>query len=123
MKCRKFSIYRLIDELFWLLVGIMPWVLYFVYVQNVETPMTFDVFMTSNLGIVLSSDSVIYSAFERLFVNGFGFFDIFESMGTALQFCVWFFFVQFLHVTFDIVAFLPKLFHEFMHGFCYKDRE
>lgn len=123
MKCRKFSIYRLIDELFWLIIGIMPWLFYFVYLMHVENPITFDVFMTSNLGIVFSQESLIYVAFNKMFVFGNGFFDIFVSMGTAVQFCVWFFFVQFLHVMFDIIAFIPKLCHEFMYEFCYKNRE
>ena len=122
MTPKKFSIYRLIDELFWLLVVLLPLIFYVIYSIHAVNPIPFLDYISQNLSLNLNTESIIFSTINEIFTNGFGYFDLFTNMGFAIHFFVWFFFVEFMHVFLDIVLFIPRYCHELMYSFCYEKR-
>ncbi|MBR2870529.1 MAG: hypothetical protein IKB98_04055 [Clostridia bacterium] len=118
MKPKKFCLYKVIDTLLWTLILLLPIILYAIHIVHHDSISLLD-FISQKLSISFNQDSIIYVGIEKLFTNGFGFFDIFNDMGFALEFFVWFFFVEFVHLAMDILVSLPRLFHEFMFKFSY----
>ena len=92
MKPKKFCLYKVIDTLLWTLILLLPIILYAIHIVHHDSISLLD-FISQKLSVSFNQDSVIYVGIEKLFTNGFGFFDIFNDMGFALEFFVWFFFV------------------------------
>lgn len=117
MKPKKFSVYKVVDIILWNLILFLPLIFYFVYLLKGVGDLSYFDFVSSSLGLTFNSNSIIYTGLEKLFTNGFGFFDIFLDMGFALDFLVWFFFVEWAHLTMDILISLPRIFHEWTEKF------
>ena len=117
MRQKSCSVREVLDALFWLFLAILPVIMYLFHICCNYAPMTFSAYFLETLSVELSQDSVIYQAFYRIFTVGNGFFDIFENMGAVIDICVWLFFVEFLHVMFDVLVFLPRWCHSMMNAY------
>lgn len=115
MNTKKFCVYELLDKVFWILIMFMPIIIYAVYLHHADTYVAFSSFLGDGLGVVISTDSILYSTFIDLFVVGGGYFELFGSMGILLDILVWIFAVEFAHVLFDALVFIPRWCHQVLN--------
>lgn len=108
MRTKTFCVFDLIDKIFWILIGLMPVILYAISLHHASVYHSFSSFLQSGLGVTLNPDSIIYSSLSELFVNGGGYFDLFTYGGIFLEIIVWLFSVEFAHVLFDALVFIPR---------------
>lgn len=112
---RKRTINNIADKLFWLVVALLPLVLYalqfFAYELNAITDFqSFYDYMT-NFGII--GDSVVVSALTDIFGVG-GVLPMFSANSAPLLFLAWFVQVEIVHLAVDFLVFIPRLSHKFM---------
>lgn len=116
---RKRTMTNLADHVFWLLVALLPLVLYvvqfFAYeLTNVTTFTPFDSFMSS-LGV--SSTSVIFTSLNDLF-GAEGTLPLFSGTSSApILFLSYFVAVEIIHLAVDFLLFIPRLCHKYMEKF------
>ena len=117
---RKRTIANLVDSFFWLLVAILPIVLYLITcfsykLTNVtESVVAFLPFMKS-LGLVDSG--LIYKSLFDLFGTG-GILPLFSAENNAiLVFLSYFVSVEIVHLAVDFLLFIPRLAHKYMNSF------
>lgn len=116
---RKRTMTNLADHVFWLLVALLPLVLYvvqfFAYELTTVTTFTpFDSFM-STFGV--STDSVIYTSLVGLFGVG-GTLPLFTGSTSApIMFLSYFVAVEIIHLAVDFLLFIPRLCHKYMEKF------
>lgn len=112
---RKRTINNLADRLFWLIVALLPLLLYavqfFAYELNALTTFpTFYEYM-QNFGIL--GDSVVASAMSDIFGSD-GILPLFTANSAPLLFLSWFVGVEIVHLAVDFLVFIPRLCHKWM---------
>lgn len=125
MKVKNFCIYELIDRLFWIALALFPLISYLIYVHQTNLPSihTFERWCSNFLGFEMNVNGTFYSAFIKIFENGFGFFDCFTNMKGLAVYITYLFHLEFIHVILDIMLFLPRWCHSFMRRYDYgKDK-
>ena len=117
---RKRTIANLVDSFFWLLVAILPIVLYLItcfsykLTNATESVVAFLPFMKS-LGLVDSG--LIYNSLFDLFGTG-GILPLFSAENYAiLVFLSYFVSVEIVHLAVDFLLFIPRLAHKYMNTF------
>ncbi len=116
---RKRTMTNLADHVFWLLVALLPLVLYvvqfFAYELTTLTSFTpFDTFM-STFGV--SSTSVIFTSLNELF-GAEGTLPLFSGTSSApILFLSYFVAVEIIHLAVDFLLFIPRLCHKYMEKF------
>lgn len=108
MRTKTFCVFDFLDKLFWRLIALVPLILYAISLHHASTTIAFSDFLHNSLGVVVSSDSILYSSFTELFVAGNGIFDLFVSGGILIDMLVWLFAVEFAHILFDALVFIPR---------------
>lgn len=117
---RKRTIANLVDSFFWLLVAILPIVLYLItcfsykLTNATESVTAFLPFMKS-LGLIDSG--LIYKSLYDLFGTG-GILPLFSAENNAiLVFLSYFVSVEIVHLAVDFLLFIPRLAHKYMNTF------
>lgn len=117
---RKRTISNLVDSFFWLLVAILPIVLYLItcfsykLTNATDSVVAFLPFMKS-LGLVDSG--LIYNSLFDLFGTG-GILPLFSAENNAiLVFLSYFVSVEIVHLAVDFLLFIPRLAHKYMNTF------
>ena len=117
---RKRTIANLVDSFFWLLVAILPIVLYLItcfsykLTNATESVVAFLPFMKS-LGLVDSG--LIYNSLSDLFGTG-GILPLFSAENNAiLVFLSYFVSVEIVHLAVDFLLFIPRFAHKYMNTF------
>ena len=117
---RKRTIANLVDSFFWLLVAILPIVLYLItcfsykLTNATESVVAFLPFMKS-IGLVDSG--LIYKSLSDLFGSS-GILPLFSAENNAiLVFLSYFVSVQIVHLAVDFLLFIPRLAHKYMNTF------
>lgn len=117
---RKRTIANLVDSFFWLLVAILPIVLYLITClsyklqSSTDTLTAFLPFM-KNLGLMDSG--IIYKSLSDLFGTG-GILPLFSADNNAiLVFLSYFVSVEIVHLAVDFLLFIPRLAHKYMNTF------
>lgn len=117
---RKRTIANLVDSFFWLLVAILPLLLYLItcfsykLTNATESVTAFLPFMKS-LGLVDSG--LIYNSLFDLFGTG-GILPLFSAENNAiLVFLSYFVSVEIVHLAVDFLLFIPRLAHKYMNTF------
>ncbi len=117
---RKRTIANLVDSFFWLLVAILPVLLYLItcfsykLTSATESVTAFLPFMKS-LGLVDSG--LIYNSLFDLFGTG-GILPLFSAENNAiLVFLSYFVSVEIVHLAVDFLLFIPRLAHKYMNTF------
>lgn len=110
---KKCSVFELIDNIFWGLLLIFPLLSYVIYLMgdNVEV-ISLMVFLTDIIPI--AAEGTIFDTFQTLFIEYMPFF---SSMSWIAVIFTWFVFVEFAHVVFDVIVFLPRLCHNWVSRF------
>ena len=120
---RKRTMTNLADHVFWLLVALLPLVLYvvqfFAYELTTVTTFTpFDTFMTT-FGV--STSSVVYTSLADLF-GANGTLPLFSGSSSApILFLSYFVAVEIIHLAVDFLLFIPRLCHKYMEKFTQGD--
>lgn len=117
---RKRTIANLVDSFFWLLVAILPIVLYLItcfsykLTNATESVVAFLPFMKS-IGLVDSG--LIYKSLSDLFGSS-GILPLFSAENNAiLVFLSYFVSVEIVHLAVDFLLFIPRLAHKYMNTF------
>lgn len=117
---RKRTIANIVDSAFWLLVAILPLVLYLITClsyklqSSTDTLTAFLPFM-KNLGLLDSG--IIYNSLSDLFGSG-GILPLFSAENNAvLVFLSYFVSVEIVHLAVDFLLFIPRLGHKYMNTF------
>ena len=117
---RKRTIANLVDSFFWLLVAILPIVLYLItcfsykLTNATDSVVAFLPFMKS-LGLVDSG--LIYKSLSDLFGTA-GILPLFSAENNAiLVFLSYFVSVEIVHLAVDFLLFIPRLGHKYMNTF------
>ena len=117
---RKRTIANLVDSAFWLLVAVLPIVLYLItcfsykLTSATDSLIAFLPFMKS-LGLVDSG--LIYNSLFDLFGTG-GILPLFSAENNAiLVFLSYFVSVEIVHLAVDFLLFIPRLAHKYMNTF------
>ena len=117
---RKRTIANLVDSFFWLLVAILPIVLYLItcfsykLTNATDSVVGFLPFMKS-LGLVDSG--LIYKSLSDLFGTG-GILPLFSAENNAiLVFLSYFVSVEIVHLAVDFLLFIPRIWHKYMNTF------
>lgn len=120
---RKRTMSNLADHVFWLLVALLPLVLYVVqfFAYDLTTVISFapfDSFMTT-FGV--STDSVVYTSLVGLF-GAEGTLPLFSGTTSApILFLSYFVAVEIIHLAVDFLLFIPRLCHKYMEKFTQGD--
>lgn len=117
---RKRTIKNIADQLFWLIVALMPLVVFLVQHLAYELTSAADslpTFLEFMQGFGISTDSIVYSVLADLF--GFdGIMPFFtQDNNTVLLFMSYFVTVQIVHLAVDFILFIPRLCHKWMETF------
>lgn len=117
---RKRTIKNIADQLFWLIVALMPLVVFLVQHLAYELTSAADAlpnFLEFMQGFGISTDSIVYSVLTDLF--GFeGIMPFFtQDNNTVLLFMSYFVTVQIVHLAVDFILFIPRLCHKWMETF------
>lgn len=114
---RKRTISNLADQIFWLLVALMPLVLYGIQFLAYElTAVSSDLptFLEYMQNFGLSTTSVCYTALQELF-GSTGVLPLFASGDNAVVlFLSYFVTVQIVHLAVDFLLFIPRLSHKWL---------
>lgn len=114
---RKRTISNLADQIFWLLVALMPLVLYGIQFLAYElTAVSSDLptFLEYMQNFGLSTTSVCYTALQELF-GSTGVLPLFASGDNAVVlFLSYFVTVQIVHLSVDFLLFIPRLSHKWL---------
>lgn len=114
---RKRTISNLADQIFWLLVALMPLVLYGIQFLAYElTVVSSDLptFLEYMQNFGLSTTSVCYTALQELF-GSTGVLPLFASGDNAVVlFLSYFVTVQIVHLAVDFLLFIPRLSHKWL---------
>lgn len=112
---RKKTIANIADKLFWLIVALLPLLLYamqfLAYELNVVTDFQSFYDYMSNFGIL--GGSVVVTALTDIFGEG-GILPMFSANSAPLLFLGWFVQVEIVHLAVDFLVFIPRLCHKFM---------
>ena len=114
---RKKTLNRFFDYFFWFLLGVVPLILYVVYVaKNGNFDFTIiDMFESIGFGLVVDSSNVVYTALSSIF--GVGGILPFISSNGLLYFLSYFIIVFILHLFIDFVLFIPRLAMKWLDSF------
>lgn len=121
---RKGTVKFVADKLFWLLVALLPLIIFalqfLIYeLPSVTTEMPSFLEFMQNFGI--SSDSICYTVMSDLF-GAEGILPFFSAGNNAvLLFLAYFCSVEIIHLAVDFIVFIPRLSHKFMNKFCHED--
>lgn len=114
---RKKTISNLADQLFWLVVALLPLVLYaFQFLAYELTAVSSDLpsFLSYMQNFGLSTTSVCYTALQELFGSS-GVLPLFASGDNAVVlFLSYFVTVQIVHLAVDFLLFIPRLSHKWL---------
>lgn len=117
---RKRNVVFLADKIFWLLIALLPLLIYVVQILVYRLPSvsaelpTFLSFMQS---FGLSSDSICYTVLSDLF-GAEGILPLFNDGNNAvLLFLAYFCSVEIIHLAVDFIVFIPRLSHKFIEKF------
>lgn len=108
MRTKTFCVFELLDKIFWLFIALLPVILYAISLHYAPAYHSFNAFLQDGLGVVVNENSLLYNSFTELFINGGGFFDLFTSGGIFIEIIVWLFSVEFAHILFDALVFIPR---------------
>ena len=108
-----------LDQIFWFLIAIAPFLGYFVCVafngltvaneQDVTLPNFFVSYVLGGSGF---SNNIVWTTIYRIFGEN-GVFPIFTSEA-PLYVLNWFIWVELFHVFFDVIVFIPRLAHKWI---------
>lgn len=114
---RKRTISNLADQIFWLLVALMPLVLYalqFLAYELTAVSSDLPTFLDYMQNFGLSTTSVCYTALVELF-GSTGVLPLFASGDNAVVlFLSYFVTVQIVHLAVDFLLFIPRLSHKWL---------
>ena len=112
---KKSSVYDLVDAIFWGVILAFPLIAYVVYLCGVRgsVPMAFTAFLTDTLPLLVSG--TVFETITEMFTNYLPFF---SSMSWVAVLLTWFCFVEYAHVVFDILVFIPRWCHSMIDKFC-----
>lgn len=113
---RQRTIKNIADRLFWLIVALLPVLIYlctfisYRFTTVTDTLPTFAEFI-SNFGV--SQTSVVYTSISDLFgLNGI--LPLFNNNNSILLYMAYFVSVEIVHLAVDFLVFIPRLAHKFM---------
>lgn len=114
---RKKTISNLADHIFWLIVGLMPLILYalqFLAYKLTAVSSDLPTFLDYMHNFGLSTTSVCYTALQELF-GSTGVLPLFVSGDNAVVlFLSYFVTVQIVHLAVDFLLFIPRLSHKWL---------
>ncbi len=114
---RKRTISNLADQIFWLLVALLPLVLYglqFLAYDLTVVSSDLPTFLDYMQNFGLSTTSVCYTALQELFGSN-GVLPLFVSGDNAVVlFLSYFVAVQIVHLAVDFLLFIPRLSHKWL---------
>lgn len=114
---RKRTILNLADSIFWLIIALLPLILYLVpyFAYELTSVATFDSFATFLNGFGINTDSIFYTSMIDLFGSD-GILPMFDSttVSAPLLYLAYFVMVQIVHLAVDFLVFIPKLCHKWM---------
>lgn len=117
---RKRTILNLADNVFWLIVALLPLILYLVQfcAYDLTSVTTFDSFASFMSGFGINTDSIVYTSMSDLFGTS-GILPMFDSTSASapLMYLSYFVMVQIVHLAVDFLVFIPKLCHKWMDKF------
>lgn len=120
---RKKTMSNLADHVFWLLVALLPLVLYVVqfFAYELTTVTTFTPFDSFMQTFGVSTSSVVYTSLVDLFgVDGI--LPLFSGSNSApILFLSYFVAVEVIHLAVDFLLFIPRLCHKYMEKFTQGD--
>lgn len=121
---RKRTITFVADKAFWLIVALLPLIIYalqfLIYeLPSVTTEMPSFVSFMQDFGI--SQNSICYEVMYDLFGQD-GILKLFDGSSNAvLLFLAYFCSVEIIHLAVDFIVFIPRLSHKFMNKFCQEE--
>lgn len=114
---RKRTMSALADHLYWLIVAVLPLVLYliqFLAYELTSVSESLPSFLSFMQGFGISSESIVYSALADLF-GAEGILPMFTAGSNAvLLYLSYFVMVQIIHLAIDFLVFIPRLSHKWM---------
>lgn len=111
---KKSCVYEWIDRIFWAVILAFPLIAYCIYLCGVKgsTPIALTDFLTEQVPLLVGG--TVFDTFTEMFVN---FLPFFSSMSWVAVVFTWFCFVEYAHVVFDILVFIPRWCHCMMDKF------
>lgn len=112
----KKTTFHYVKECGWLLLALMPLIVYMVVARTSAGGTTLETFMTimsEKLNLV-TMDNVIYTSLKAVFGVG-GVLPILNDglLLYAAYFCI----VELVHLIVDVLVFIPRIAHEWLEGF------
>lgn len=121
---RKKTLTFMADKLFWLLVALLPLIIFALQFLIYELPSVtseMPTFLEFMQGFGISSESICYTVMADLF-GADGVLPLFSAGNNAvLLFLAYFCSVEIIHLAVDFIVFIPRLSHKFMNKFCQED--
>lgn len=118
---RKRTFAYVADKIFWLLVALLPLLIYCVQMLVYRLPAVsaeLPTFVSFMQGFGLSTESICYTVLYDLF-GADGILPLFSGENNAvLLFLAYFCTVEIIHLAVDFIVFIPRLSHKFMDKFC-----
>lgn len=112
---RKRNVVFLLDNLFWLVMALLPLILHSVnilcYRLSDVTQVPSSLFTLLNSA--LFSDSIVYSSLAELFGPD-GILPLFTDSSIYLRYMAYFVSVEIVHLAVDFLVFIPKLCHKWL---------
>ncbi len=113
---RKKTIANIADHIFWLIIALLPLVLYVLKVFPYRLPDVSAVlpdFREFLVGFGVSDSGIVYSAINDIFGNG-GIFPLFADNTVLILYMSYFISVEIVHLFVDFLVFIPRLSHKWM---------
>ncbi len=114
---RKRTILNLADQIFWLLIALLPLVLYCVQFFAYELTSSSDsltAFLPFMESLGLSETSIVYTSLVDLF-GANGILPLFaQGSNAVVLFLSYFVTVQIVHLAVDFILFIPRLSHKWL---------
>lgn len=107
---RERTLNSIYDKVIWLLISLLPLILLAIYSFHHEIIIAD---FLANTGLEVLSSSPIYSMYFSLFADG-GLIPIFANNSLVITYFTYLTSVYLLHLVFDVVVFIPRLFHDLL---------
>ena len=121
---RKRTVTFLADKIFWLLVALLPLIIFalqFLIYDLTSITSEMPTFLDFMQSFGLSTSSICYTVMSDLFGAG-GILPLFaEGNNAVLLFLSYFCSVEIIHLAVDFIVFIPRLSHKFMNKFCQEE--
>lgn len=108
---RERTIKSINDKLIWFVIYMIPILLY-VVVSHHNALLSYTEFLNTT-GLNILSTGVIYDTFNSLF-GASGILPMFSESSFILHYMTYMVSITLIHITFDVIVFIPRLFHTFM---------